>query len=72
MQCAQCHCAYFHSVIIKPVALSHLQTLVSSSSGVLGAGGMLQRETETNRYEKQRWRNADITEEPCLHSLHDK
>ena len=66
VQPAQLHCAGIHSAIIKPVALSHLQTLASATSGVVVAGSVMQRQTEGNRYEKQRWRNADITEQPLL------
>lgn len=63
-----CFFSFCYNNIIKPVGLSHLQTLVRASSGVVGAGSMLQRETESNRYEKQSWKNADITEEPCSSS----
>lgn len=45
-----------HSVIIKPVAHSHLQTLASSSPGFFWS--VMQRETERNRYEKQRRRGG--------------
>lgn len=64
--------SFCYDNIIKSVALSHLQTVERASSDVLGAGSMLQRETECNRYEKESWRNVDITEEPCSFSLHDK
>lgn len=54
--------ADFPSVIRKPVARSHLQTLASGTSAVFSRR---EREAGSNRYEKQRWRDPDISE-PAL------
>lgn len=66
-----CLLSFCYDNIIKPVALSHLQTLEGASSDALGAGSMLQRETQNNRYEKS-WGDVDISEEPGSFSRHDK